>query len=371
GGEGSFLGRLFGAKEKTPAVPEKIVWPVEAGGPAPARLDFASLKLDGALRNLEPAHTNVIAVELGGRKAVLKLDAKPNEARVLAAMAEVPLPANVRVPRLLGDAPADAMALHRLAEGGAGVIDYGVVKRAASEGRHMIAVERLPDDFVSMMQVTNGSVKLQEPISRQDWQGLLDAVKAFARRDMAFGDLGNETNIRLRQVSNGKGGVRTEFALIDAGQGTLKGKMEAIGSDYVQLKGDRALETRLLERNLLEGRGELPDPRLAAMARNQVPQTQKFAEELNAQMKGGGERPSAAVRAEGHRFTDIAEAAAFLKAPEGMNLLEKTSEGLAGDTVKVEVGGEAWYVKRVTKKLGDSIDDGLRSLTPRERAASD
>ncbi len=372
GSGGGLLSRVFGGRsESMPAVPEKIIWPVEAGGPVPARLDFTKLKLDGPLKNREAVHTNVIAVELGGRKAVLKIDAKPNEARVLAAMAEVPLPANVRVPRLLGDAPADAMGLFSVTREAPGAVDYAAVKRAAAEGRHMLAVERLPDDFVSMMQVTNGSVKLKAPISRGDWQGLLDAVKSFSRRGMGFGDLGNETNIRLRQVPDGNGGVKTEFALIDAGQGTLKGKMETLNSDFVQLKGDRALETRLLERNLLEGRGALPDPRLAAIARNQVPQSQKFAVELNALMKGGGERPSAALRAESHRFTDLAQAAAYLKAPEGMQLLEKTSEGLAGDTVKVEVGGQDWYLKRVSKKLGDSIDTGLRELTPRERAGNE
>ncbi|MDD5301796.1 MAG: diguanylate cyclase [Elusimicrobia bacterium] len=366
-----FLSGLFGAREKTPSAPEKIAWPLETGGPAPARLDFGALRLDGPLKNLEAAHANVLAVEAGGRKAVLKIDAKPNEARVLAAMAEVPLPANVRVPRLLGDAPADAVVLARLADGSPGAVNYSAVKRAAAEGRHMIVVERLPDDFVSMMQVTNGSVKLQEPISRGDWQGLLDAVKAFSRRDIGFGDFGNETNIRLRQVPDGKGGSRTEFALIDAGQGTLKGKIEVLASDYVQIKGDRALETRLLERGLLEARGALPDPRRAATARNQSPLSRKFADELSALMKDAGERPSAAVRAESHRFTDLSQAASYLKAPEGLHLLEKTSEGLSGDTVKVEVAGEDWYLKRVTKALGESIDAGLRGLTPRERAGNE
>jgi hypothetical protein len=371
GDDRGVFGRLFGGREKAPAVPERIVWPIEAGGPAPARLDFAALKLDGPLKNLEAAHTNVLAVEFGGRKAVLKVDAKPNEARVLAAMESVPLPANVRVPRLLGDAPSDAMALHRIAGDAAGSIDYAAVKRAAAEGRHMIAVERLPDDFVSMMQVTNGSVKLKSPISPKDWQGLLDAVKAFSSRGMGFGDLGNETNIRVRQVADAHGGVRTEFALIDAGQGTLKGNMDAIASDYVQLKGDRALETRLLEKGLLEGRGRLADPRLAAMARNQVPQSQKLADELSALMKGGAERPAVSVRVESRRFTDLAQAAAYLRAPDGMTLLAKTSEGLAGDTVKVEVAGQDWYLKRVTKPLGSAMDDGLRSLKPAERAGNE
>lgn len=360
---------VFGGSSKSPAPIERIPWPVERGGPEPAALNLGAVKLDGPLKNLEAAHTNVVAVEVNGKKAVLKLDAKPNEARVLAAMAEVKLPDNVAVPRLIGDAEVDVMAVHRLM-GNAPNVDYGAIKRSAGEGRHMIAVERLADDYVSMMSVTNGSAKLKAPIAAADWQGLLTAVKEFARRDMAFGDFGNETNIRVRQVPDGKGGVRTEFALIDVGQGTLKGNMDAINSDYIQLKGQQGLESRLIAKGLLEGRGRLPDPSKAAAARNQVPQARDFAAEMSAAMKAGG-KPSLRIRAEGRRFANIQEAAAFLNAPEGMHLLAKTSEGLAGDTVRVEIGGQDWYLKRVSKKLNDNADDGLRALSGEDRAANE
>ncbi|UPT73564.1 MAG: hypothetical protein M0D55_17140 [Elusimicrobiota bacterium] len=217
--------------------------------------------------------------------------------------------------------------------------------------------EALPEGFVPLSQLRGG-----EKIAQADWQSYNDAVTALGRAGLG----GVEAYVRV-----GKGG-RAEFVLTPSLKTTLRGDIDALSSHWQSLKGPEGLETRMIASGVLERPARLPDPRQAAMARNQVPMAQKLAEELSAAMAAGdGVRPPPAERARSRRFTDLGEAAAYLGARDGVHLLAKTSEGLAGDAVRVEIGGADWYLKRVSKKLNESIDDSLRALKPEERAGNE
>ncbi len=254
-------GRLAGLAEAPPPAAAPLPrWLVEPGPAAPALP--AGVKALGGLSNVTAVHaSNIYLGDAGGQAVVIKLNATPNEPRVLAAMNGVALPGNVRVPRLLGAEALDAGAAARI-EGGARHFDADAVARAAEEGRWLMVMERLPEDFVALRDVLAGRPPLA-PIAGKDWQGLLDAVSALHARGLGFGDLNNPTNIHVRQVRAADGSARTEFALIDAGIGTMTGRESTLANDRAQLKGLMGYETQLMEKGLLAARGvmaETPAP---------------------------------------------------------------------------------------------------------------
>lgn len=72
----------------------------------------------------------------------------------------------------------------------------------------------------------------------------------------------------------------------------------------------------------------------------------------------------------GQVLADVQTLVGYLRSPKGMEVLGQAG-GIAGDAVRVRVGGEVWYLKRVSKQLSELADAQLRVLSPTERAANE
>ncbi|MDX6768891.1 MAG: hypothetical protein SF051_05120, partial [Elusimicrobiota bacterium] len=364
---GGLFGWLRGAAPapSQPPRPAAPRWVVE-DSPFPPKLP-AGLRVTGPLPGAPDAARGVYAAEAGGTPAVLRLDATPNEPRVLAAMAGVGLPDNVRVPRLLGAGPANAGALS-LVEGGR-AFDAGALGRAERDGRWLVVVERPPEGFVPLTDATRLAA-----ISRPDWQGLLDAVAALQAKGIGFGGLGDPGAVSVRQVPTEGGGARTEFRLDGAARGTLKGRPEVLADDRARLKGEGGLEARLIARGLLSGPGYLGDPVASARGRNIAPLHQGMLDQLNRALALDAPRPDGTARdaAQSVNARDLGEVAAVLRdaGADAVRVLERPQEGRASDAVKIEAGGRTWYLKRVSQ-TNSVLDDDHKALSPADRAGNE
>lgn len=219
------------------------------------------LRVTGRIPSAELIHPDAMTgqVDTGGGTVdiAVKINGKADEARILAAMNRVPLAKNVRIPKLIGETALTPDLRKRLDPGGK-VLKAGKFKALADEGRRAVAMELLPEDYTSLHHVLRGEAELR-PVSARDWQGLLTSIERLHSAGLGFGDLDNYTNIRVRQVP-APGGYRTEFALIDTGQGTLGDKPAILRHDYNQVKGARGLEYQLIAKGLLKAPGKLAEP---------------------------------------------------------------------------------------------------------------
>jgi hypothetical protein len=237
----------FGWGKPTPKpAPTRLKAPIEVGGPQvpnlPRDLRVRTRMQTGSM------HENIYLGNSDGQEVVVKINAKANESTVHRAMMEVELPSNVRIPALLGANEATEGVYGDI--GGDGVIAREGVQgfdQSLQYGRHVIVTEKLLGDYDSLHPIITFKKAPKHPILESDWAGLIEAFRRLHARGIGHGDLQNYTNIRMAQTSTG----RTYFAIIDPGDGTIRGKIDR--QDIIRV--DRAylggIERELRERGLI------------------------------------------------------------------------------------------------------------------------
>jgi arginine deiminase len=220
----------------------------------------AGLRLVGRLASAGAGRYNVYDARFGAQPAVVKVNATAEEASIQQAMSRLALPAkNVRVPKVFGVEPA-AEEVGRRIDPDAKLDDkmWNKIVLKETVPRFVMAEEKLPDSYFPLRDVVPHLAEIpplrsMRPIRAEDWSGLVGTVEYCHAHGLGFGDLGNLSNIRVRQRADGS----TEFVLIDVGGGTKAGDPEVMAADRAAMT---ELRQTLIARGLLApGAAVVPD----------------------------------------------------------------------------------------------------------------
>lgn len=180
------------------------------------------------------AHTNVFETthREGGRevRAALKVDAGTSEPAVTWEAGQVPLPEGVHTTKVLAAERWNETTLRR--HGLEGKVSPEEATRYIAEGRHLMLMEKLPEDSHPMRDYIFGRLR---GISPSEVRGkLLEAAKTENEFGRRHGDFDNSSNVRLvRDPVTGE----VQVYILDYGQGRSGRAPVTDGQDVRMLEG--------------------------------------------------------------------------------------------------------------------------------------